>query len=151
MKASTLADSVIVFVAASAIIILFSYAGLTWTTKEIPSDMISVGVALALGAVTAGALKSKSNLDSSAKGSFVNYSLLGLAFTQLLLVINYNSLIWAERTIPEKLAPSIHGLVVILLTVTNFSDSGYRKSDSSHPEEDESIKQEIHIDSIQNR
>jgi len=113
--------------------------------------MISVGVTLALGAVTAGGLKSKAKLDASAKGSFVNYSLLGLAFTQLILVVHYNSLIWAERAIPEKLAPSIHGLVVILLTVTNFSDSGYRKSDSSQPEEDLSIEQEIHIDSTQNR
>lgn len=151
MKASTLADCVIVFVATSAIVILFSYMGLNWTTKQVPSDMISVGVTLALGAMTAGGLKSKAKLDVSAKGSLVNYSLLGLAFTQLILVIHYNSLIWAERLIPEKLAPSIHGLVVILLTVTNFTDSGYRKSDSSQPEEDPSVDQEIHIDSTQNR
>ena len=151
MKASRLADWVIFSVAISAIIVLLSYMALNWTTKEVPSDMISVGVTLALGAVTAGGLKSKAKLDASAKGSFVNYSLLGLAFTQLILVVHYNSLIWAERAIPEKLAPSIHGLVVILLTVTNFSDSGYRKSDSSQPEEDLSIEQEIHIDSTQNR
>lgn len=151
MKASKLADVVIVFVATSAIIILFSYTLLTWTTKEIPSDMTSVGVTLAGGAVAAGALKSKSKLDASVQGSFVNYSLMGLAFTQLLLVINYNSLIWAERAIPEKLTPSIHGLVVILLTVTNFSDSGYRKSDSSQQDEDEPINQTVHIERGQNR
>jgi|GEM_PF-2697597 len=152
MKASTLADFVIVFVAISAIIILFSYTLLTWTTKEIPSDMVSVGVTLAGGAIAAGALKSKSKLDASVKGSFVNYSLMGLAVTQLLLVINYNSLIWAERLIPEKLAPSIHGLVIILLTITNFSDSGYRKSDSSQPEENALlVDEEIHVESLQNK
>ncbi|MEG3875775.1 hypothetical protein QT972_00125 [Microcoleus sp. herbarium7] len=146
MKASTLADFVIIFVAVSAIITLFSYMGLNWTIKPVPSDMISVGVTLALGAMTAGGLKSKAKLDISAKGSFVNYSLLGIAFTQLILVIHYNSLIWVERLIPDKLAPSIHGLVVILLTVTNFTDSGYKNSDFSQPKQDISIEQEIHID-----
>ncbi|MEG5173270.1 hypothetical protein [Microcoleus sp. B3-D7] len=152
MKASTLADFVIVFVATSAIIILFSYILLTWTTKEIPSDMVSVGVTLAAGAVAAGALKSKSKLKGSVKGSFVNYSLMGLSVTQLFLVVNYNSLIWAERLIPEKLAPSIHGLVVILLTITKFSDSGYGEPDSSQPRERMQISQEQEIDpSNQNR
>lgn len=150
MKASTLADIIVVFVATSAIIILFSYMGLNWTTKQVPSDMISVGVTLALGAMTAGGLKSKAKLDASAKGFFVNYSLLGLAFAQLILVIHYNSLIWVERPIPEKLAPSIHGLVIILLTVTNFRDSGYARSNTSEPE-DVLTKQEIHIDSTQDK
>lgn len=147
MKASTLADFVIVFVATSAIIILLSYMGLTWTTKQIPSDMASLGVTLALGAVTAGGLKSKAKLNASIKGSFVNYSLMGLATTQLFLVINYNSLIWAERVIPKELTPSIHGLVVIILTVTNFSDSGYKKSDSLQFEENKPINQPTNLDS----
>lgn len=153
MKASTLADFVIVFVAISAIIILVSHMGLTWTTKEIPSGMDALGVTLAGGAVAAALRKSKAKLDNSIKGNFVNYSLMGLSTTQLFLVINYNALIWAERPISNTLSLSIHGFVIVILAVTNFGDSGYTKPESlpTEPTKDELIDQETEIDPNHNR
>lgn len=146
MKASTLVDWVIVLIAISAIIILISYMGLNYTPNKVPSDMPSLGVTLAGGALAAGILKSKSRFDDSVKGSIVNYSLLGLAFTQFILVVHYNSLIWFQITIPEKLAPSIHGLVIILQTVTNFSNLGSQESDTLRSLENLSIHKEIETD-----
>lgn len=146
MKASTLADFVIVFVALSAIIVLGSYIGLTWTTKEIPPDMITMGVALASGAVAAGALKNKSQLNTRIRGSLVNYSLMGIAFTQLILVVNYNFLVWAERVIQKELIMSIHGLTTVVLTVTTFRNSGYNKSSFSQHN-----NRETRMDSTQNK
>lgn len=128
MKASLLADYVIVSVALSAIILLGSYIVLSWTTKTIPSEMTTLISGLATGAFAAAALKSKLQSDSLIKGSFVNYSLMGFATTKVFLVINYSSLVWAERPIPKELAPMISALAGIVLTVTTFRNSGFSKS-----------------------
>lgn len=127
MKASLLADYVIVSVATSAIILLFSCIGLTWTTKTIPSEMYTLISSLAMGAFSAAALKKELKSDLLIKGSFVNYALMGLATTKVFLVLNYNSLVWADRTIPKELGPLIGGLAVIVLTVTTFRNSGFEK------------------------
>lgn len=127
MKASLLADYVIVSVAISAIILLFSCIGLTWTTKAIPSEMYTLISSLAMGAFSAAALKKELKSDLLIKGSFVNYALMGLATTKVFLVLNYNSLVWADRPIPKELAPLIGGLAVIVLTVTTFRNSGFER------------------------
>ncbi|MEG4406417.1 hypothetical protein [Microcoleus sp. MON2_D5] len=127
MKASLLADYIIICVALSAILLLLLCIALTWTTKTIPAEIYTLISGLAMGAFSAAALKKELKPDTLIKGSFVNYALMGLATTKVFLVFNYGSLIWAERVIPKELAPLISGLAVIVLTVTTFRNSGFEK------------------------
>ena len=126
MKSSLLTDYVIVCVALSAIILLGSYIVLSWTTKVIPSEMTTLIGVLATGAFAAAGSRNNLQSDSLIKKSFVNFSLMGFATTKVFLVINYSSLVWAEKVIPKELAPMIGILAGTILTVTTF-----RKSESS--------------------
>jgi hypothetical protein len=145
VKASLLADYVIICVGSSAMILGCSYIGLSSTTKPIPSDLTTMIISFTLSSVTAAGLKSKSRLDAdiSNKGSLVNTMLLGLATMKLALVIQYNLLVWAEKTIPEKYSTAITSLALILLTITNFQGSGYTKSNPSDLPEPEDIPTDL--------
>ena len=128
MKSSLLTDYVIICVALSAIILLCSYIVLSWTTKTIPSEMTTLIGVLATGAFAAAGSRNDSQSDSFIKKSFVNFSLMGFATTKVFLVINYSSLVWAEKIIPRELAPTIGILAGTILTVTTFRKSEPSKS-----------------------
>ena len=132
MKASLLANYVIICVAVSAIILLASYIGLTWTIKAIPPEMTTLISSLATGAFAATTLKNKLQSDAllPLKQSTVDYVLMGLATTTVILVFNYNLLIWAERVISKELAPTIGALSTAILTATTFRDLDFDRSNN---------------------
>lgn len=132
MKASLLANYVIICVAVSAIILLASYIGLTWTIKTIPPEMTTLISSLATGAFAATTLKNKLQSDVLllSKQSTVDYVLMGLATTTVVLVCNYNLLIWAERVISKELAPTIGALSTAILTATTFRDLDFDRSNN---------------------
>lgn len=129
MRASSLANYVIVCVAISAIVSALSHMGLTWTTKTIPTDTYTLWSSLAVGAVAAGLLARNLDQELLIPKTYLNYVLMGLAFTQVILTVNYHLLIWNDRTIEKELVPSIIGLSTTVLTLTNFRNSKLNKPD----------------------
>lgn len=137
VKSNILADYVIICVASSAIILLWSYMGLTLTAKLIPSEMSTLISTLAFAAVGAAALKGKTKPYSYDNGSFVNTIFMALTTSNLALVIHYNVLIWGDKVVPKEFAPMIGGLAGIILTVTNFKNSGYGTSKYASSKDDD--------------
>jgi hypothetical protein len=134
IKSALLADYVIICISTGAILIGWSYMGLTLTSKAIPPGMPTLATSLAFGAVAAGIKKSISKLSPSAEGSIVNAFFMALSTTQLALAVHYNLLIWLDRIVPVELSAMIGGLATILLAITNFGNSGYHPSNSSDSE-----------------
>jgi hypothetical protein len=145
VKASLLADYVIICVGSSAMILGCSYMGLTSTTKTVPVDLTTMIISFTTSAVAAAFLKSKSeiDLDKSDKGSLVNTMLMGLATMKLALVVHYNLLVWAERVVPKEYSIMIGTLAPVILAMTNFKNSGYSKSGSSDLPESEDIPTDL--------
>ena len=56
---------------------------------------------------------------------------MGFATTKVFLVVNYSSLVWAEKIIPKELAPTIGILAGTILTVTTFRKSEPSKLNNS--------------------
>lgn len=150
VKSALLADYVIICISTGVILLGWSYMGLTLASKTPPPGMPTLATSLAFGAVAAGVKKSISKPDPSVEGSVVNAVFMGLSTTQLALAVHYNLLVWLDKVVPVELSAMIGGLATILLAITNFGNSGYQQSNSSQHEH-ESIEQEIHIDSAQNR
>jgi hypothetical protein len=147
-----LQEFVIITTTFSGIFLLVSYVGLTWTTKVIPSEMLTLSISLILGASGAAIKKSKlSDVDFAIlKQSLRDYVFIGAATTQLILTINYVFLIWLEKSIPGEVSPAIGGLTTIVLGFTDFGNSGYQQSSSSQLK-NEPVEQEVQIDSTQNK
>ena len=150
VKSALLADYVIICISTSVILLGWSYMGLTLASKTPPPGMPTLATSLAFGAVAAGIKKSLSKPDPSIDGSVVNAFFMGLSTTQLALAVHYNLLVWLDKIVPVELSAMIGGLATILLAITNFGNSGYQQSTSSQVE-NESIRQEIEIDTTQNR
>lgn len=150
VKSALLADYVIICISTSVILLGWSYMGLTLTSKTPPPGMPTLTTSLAFGAVAAGIKKSISKPDPSVEGSVVNAFYMALSTTQLAFAIHYNLLVWLDKIVPVELSAMIGGLATILLTITNFGNSGYQQSNSSQLE-NESIEQEVQADSTQNR
>lgn len=134
IKSALLADYVIICISTGAILIGWSYMGLTLTSKAIPSGMPTLATSLAFGAVASGIKKSISKPDASVEGAIVNVFFMALSTTQLALTIHYNLLIWLDKMVPVELSAMIGGLATILLAITNFGNSGYQVSNSSDSE-----------------
>lgn len=150
VKSALLADYVIICISTGVILLGWSYMGLTLISKAAPPGMPTLATSLAFGAVAAGIKKSISKPDPSVEGSVVNAFFMALSTTQLALAVHYNLLIWLDKPVPIELSAMIGGLATILLAITNFGNSGYQQSNSPR-HEPESIKQELHIDSTQNK
>lgn len=149
VKSALLADYVIICISTDVILLGWNYMFLTLASKTPPPGMPTLATSLAFGAVAAGIKKSISKPDPS-DGSVVNAFFMALSTTQLALAVHYNLLVWLDRVVLVELSAMIGGLATILLAITNFGNSGYQQSNSSRFE-NESIEQEIQIDSTQDK
>lgn len=117
-----LQEFVIITITFSGVFLLMSYVGLTWTTKTIPSEMLMLAVTLISGSSAAALKKGElSNAEVAiSKQSLRDYSFIGAATTELVLVVNYVFLIYLEKSIPIGLSPAIGVLGVAVLAFTDF-------------------------------
>lgn len=150
VKSAWLADYVIICISTGVILLGWSYMGLTLASKTPPPGMPTLTTSLAFGAVAAGIKKSLSKPDQSVEGSVVNAFFMALSTTQVAFTVHYNLLVWLDKTVPVELSAMIGGMATILLAITNFGNSGYQQYPSSQLE-NESIQQDVHIDSTQHK
>jgi hypothetical protein len=117
-----LQEFVIITTTFSGVFLLVSYVGLTWTPKTIPSEMLTLAIALISGAAGAALKKRKlSNPEIAiSKQSLRDYAFMGAATTELVLATNYVFLIWLEKSVPNELSPAIGSLATIVLGFTDF-------------------------------
>ena len=109
----------------SGIFLLISYLALVYTTRVIPSEMLTLAVTLTSGASAATLKKGKlSNANAAIqKQSFKDYILIGVTTTEPILVVNYVFLIWLEKSIPIELSSAIGILAAMVLGFTDFGNS----------------------------
>ena len=150
VKPASLADYVIICISTDAILLGWSYMGLTLASKSPPPGMPTLATSLAFGAVAAGIKKSMSKQDPSVEGSVVNAFFMALTTTQLALAVHYNLLVWLDKVVPVELSAMIGGLATILLAITNFGNSGYQQTNFSRVETG-SVEQEVQADLTQHR
>ncbi|MEG4149265.1 hypothetical protein [Microcoleus sp. Pol12B5] len=120
-----LQEFVIITTTFSGVFLLVSYVALTGTTKVIPSEMLTLGIALISGASAAALKKGKlSNAEMViSTQSLRDYAFMGAATTELILAANYVFLIWLEKLIPGEIAPAIGSLAAVVLGFTDFGSS----------------------------
>ena len=124
MKQSFLANYVIISMATSAILTIFSYMLLTWTSKTIPTELTALLGGFSGGSVMSELFKSTSiNKESRVRFSVVDYALMGLATAMLIGVVNYNLLIWANRETPPQITTAINTMMTIVVAGTSFRNS----------------------------
>ncbi|TAG98741.1 MAG: hypothetical protein EAZ18_00250 [Oscillatoriales cyanobacterium] len=124
MQKIVLSEFVILTVTFSGVFLFISYAILLWTHKVIPPEMLATTQVLVSGAVAAVIAETRQKpTGKSTKQTSVDYALMGVAVTQIILTLNYVFLIWAERSISKEVAPTIGALAITILTLTNFRDS----------------------------
>jgi hypothetical protein len=124
MRKIVLSEFVILTVTFSGVFLFMSYGILLWTHKIIPPEMLTTTQVVVSGAVAAVIAKTRQRpIEDSTKQTSVDYALMGVAVTQIILTLNYVFLIWAERSIPKEVAPAIGALAITILTLTNFRDS----------------------------
>ena len=109
----------------SGIFLLISYLALVYTTRVIPSEMLTLAVTLTSGASAATLKKGKlSNANAAIqKQSFKDYILIGVTTTEPILVVNYVFLIWLEKSIPIETPSAIGILAAMVLGFTDFGNS----------------------------
>ena len=109
----------------SGIFLLISYLALAYTTRVIPSEMLTLAVTLTSGASAATLKKGKlSNVKAAIqKQSFKDYILIGVTTTEPILVVNYVFLIWLNKSIPIELSSAIGILAAMVLGFTDFGNS----------------------------
>jgi len=130
MKQCSLADFVIIIMATSAILTIFSYLLLTWTDKTIPTELTAFLGSFSGGSVISGLFKSTSSKQEvNVNLSVVDYALMGLALAMITAVINYNLLVWADREIPSQMVVAINSMTTIVVAGTTFRNSNTANTD----------------------
>jgi hypothetical protein len=136
-----LQEFAIITVVFSGVFLLVSYVALTWTTKMIPPEMLTLAITLISGSGAAAIKKGKlSNPEESrfilAKQSLRDYAFIGAATTQAILTINYVFLVWLEKAIPVEISVGIGSLAASVLGFTDFGgDFSTSTVDKSNPKE----------------
>lgn len=129
MKQSFLANYVIITMATSAILTIFSYMLLTWTNKTIPMELTALLGSFSGGSVMSNVFKATGlKQELRVKLSAVDYALMGLAIAMVTAVINYNLLIWADRETPAQMIVAINSMEAIVLSGTTFRNSNTVRS-----------------------
>lgn len=124
MKQSFLANYVIISMATSAILTIFSYMLLTWTNKTIPTELTALLGSFSGGSVMSNIFKATGlKQELRVKLTAIDWALMGLALAMVSAVINYNLLIWADRETPSQMIVAINTMATIVVSGTTFRNS----------------------------